>query len=197
MYSRKRAYGYAPARQRTLRRPNYGLPETRRATPIPPRHRPLRSEYREQPKGCAVRQQNAPKETSASQNLTELAPGIAQIPTATHVDADVTAIRELRKQIEYVWEHLAAACREGLSTRLDLLWTAADSCATDSRAVREALQEVLLSVGTGALAALSEPTRRRLAALTGIEVPDRLPPVDWRTTGGPQCRTGTTSVNRT
>jgi hypothetical protein len=103
------------------------------------------------------------------------------MPTISHIDADVTAIRELQKRIEYLWEHLAGACREGLGTRLDLLGTAADSRATDSRAVREALQEVLLSVGTGALAALSEPTRRRLAALTGIEVPDRLPPAGWRT----------------
>jgi hypothetical protein len=41
--------------------------------------------------------------------------------------------------------------------------------------VREALQEVLLSIGTGALAALSEPTRQRLAALTGIALPGHPP----------------------
>jgi hypothetical protein len=48
--------------------------------------------------------------------------------------------------------------------------------------VREALQEVVLSIGTGALAALSEPTRQRLAALTGIALPGHLPFAGCRST---------------
>jgi hypothetical protein len=93
----------------------------------------------------------------------------------SRIDADVEAIRELQERIEHLWGNPAAPSREDLSTRLDLLSTAADRHATDSRSVRAALQEVLLSIGTGALAALSEPTRQRLAALTGITLPGHLP----------------------
>lgn len=93
----------------------------------------------------------------------------------SHVDADVEAIRELQERIQLLWGNLAVASREDLSARLDLLGIAADHRATDSRPVREALQEVLLSIGTGALAAMSEPTRQRLAALTGIALPSHLP----------------------
>jgi hypothetical protein len=93
----------------------------------------------------------------------------------SHIDADIDAIRELQKRIEHLWGNLAAPSREDLSARLDALATAADHRATDSRSVREALQEVLLSIGTGALAALSDPTRHRLEALTGIALPGHLP----------------------
>jgi hypothetical protein len=130
-----------------------------------------------------VRHQNAPEEPSVNQHLAEFAPGVAQTPTVSRIDADVAAIRELQKRIEDMWGNLAAAYREDLSTRLDLLGAAADSRATDSRPVRKALQEVLLSVGTGALATLSEPTRQRLAALTGIALPDHLPSAGWRVAG--------------
>jgi len=100
----------------------------------------------------------------------------------SRIDADVEAIRELQERIEHLWGNPAAPSREDLSVRLDLLGTAADHRATDSRSVREALQEVLLSVGTGALAALSEPTRQRLAALTGIALSGHLhrPVAEWR-----------------
>jgi hypothetical protein len=127
-----------------------------------------------------VQHQNAPKDTFAIEYLAESASGIAQIPTVSHVDADVEAIRELQERIEHLWGNLAAPSREDLSARLDLLGTAADHRVTDSRMVRKALQEVLLSIGTGALAALSEPTRRRLAALTGITLPGHLPPAGRR-----------------
>jgi hypothetical protein len=122
-----------------------------------------------------VQHQNAPNNTFAIKQLAESVPGIAQKPTESRVDADVEAIRELQEQIGHLWENLAPSAREDLAARLDVLGTAADHRATDSRAVREALQEVLLSIGTGALATLSEPTRRRLAALTGIALPSRLP----------------------
>lgn len=118
-----------------------------------------------------MQHQNAPDDTSAIQQLTEQVPGIAQTPTASRIDADIEAIRELQKEIEYLWGNLTAPSREDISARLDLLSAAADHRATDTRPVREALQEVLLSIGTGALAALSDPTRQRLAALTGIALP--------------------------
>jgi hypothetical protein len=131
-------------------------------------------------KGCAVQHQNAPNNTFATEQLAESAPRIAQTPTVSHIDADIEAIRELRVRIEHLWGNLAAPSREDLSARLDLLGTAADHRATDSRPVREALQEVLLSIGTGALAALSEPTRQRLADLTGIALPGHPPVAGWR-----------------
>ncbi len=122
-----------------------------------------------------MQDQNAPNGTFAVKQLTESVPGIAQTPTVSHLDADIAAIRELQERIEHLWGNLEAPTREDLSARMDLLGTAADQHSTDSRHVREALQEVLLSIGTGALAALSEPTRQRLAALTGIALPGRLP----------------------
>ena len=121
-----------------------------------------------------------PTDTLASEHLTERAPGPAQVAAVSRVDADVEAIRELTDRIGYLWGNLAAPSREDLRTRLDLLGTAADQRATDSMPVRQALQEVLLCIGTGALAALSEPTRQRLAALTGIALPGNLPPADRR-----------------
>jgi hypothetical protein len=140
-------------------------------------------------KGCAVQHQNAPNDTFAIKQLAESTPGIAQTPTAFHVDADIEAIRELQERIEHLWGNLAAPSREDLSARLDLLGTAADHRATDSRSVREALQQVLLTIGTGALAALSEPTRQRLAALTGIALPGHLPVAGWRSAAeGPEDR---------
>lgn len=129
-----------------------------------------------------MQHQNAPEDTFAAEPLVQSVPGRAQTPMASHIDADVEAIRELNERIGHLWENLAAPSREDLSARLDLLGTAADHRATDSRSVREALQEVLLSVGTGALATLSEPTRQRLAALTGIALPDHLPSAGRRVT---------------
>jgi hypothetical protein len=96
---------------------------------------------------------------------------MAQRPMVSRIEADIGAIRELQERIEHLRGNLPAPAREDLSARLKLIGAAADLRATDSRAVREALQEVLLSIGTGALAVLSEPTRRRLAALTGIALP--------------------------
>ena len=123
-----------------------------------------------------MQHKNAPKDSFTTGRLAGSAPRRAQIPMGSHIDADVEAIRELQECIQHLWGNLPAPSREDLSTRLDLLSTAADHRATDSRPVRQALQEVLLSVGTGALAALSGPTRQRLAALTGIALPDHLPP---------------------
>jgi hypothetical protein len=156
---------------RALVRPDYMAAESRRATATRPRTRSLLSDYRGRLKGRAVQHQNATKGTFATKNPAEPAPGKAQTSAASRIDADIEAIRELQQRIGYLWGNLAAPFREDLSARLDLLATAADHRATDSRPVREALQEVLLSIGTGALAALSEPTRRRLAALTGIALP--------------------------
>lgn len=123
-----------------------------------------------------MQHQNAPKDTFTAGHLVASLTGRAQTPEASRVDADVEAIRELLERVEDLWGNPAAPSREDLSARLDLLGAAADHRATDSRPVREALQEVLLSVGTGALATLSEPTRHRLAALTGIALPGHLPP---------------------
>jgi hypothetical protein len=122
-----------------------------------------------------MQHQNAPDDIFVTEHLMEAVPGQAQIPAVSHIDADVEAIRELQERIEHLWGYPAAPSREDLSARLDLLSTAADRRATDSRLVREALQEVLLSIGTGALTALSEPTRQRLAALTGITLSGHLP----------------------
>jgi hypothetical protein len=122
-----------------------------------------------------VQHQNAPNDTFNVEQLTQPVPGIAQTPAKSHIDADIAAIRELRERVEHLWGNLAAPAREDLGTRLDLLAAAADDRATDSRRVREVLQEVLISIGTGALATLSEPTRRRLADLTGIALPGHRP----------------------
>jgi len=89
------------------------------------------------------------------------------------VDADILAISELHARIWHLWPGLTEASQEDLVECLSLLTTAVDHRATDSRAVRETLQSVLLTVGTGALATLTAATRRRLAALTGIALPDR------------------------
>jgi hypothetical protein len=125
------------------------------------------------------------------------APGRAQTPMASHIDADVEAIRELKERIEHLWGNLVAPSREDLSARLDLLGTAADHRATGSRLVRKALQEVLLNIGTGALATLSEPTRQRLAALTGIALPDHLPSAGRRAAEDPRdVRTGNEQADR-
>jgi hypothetical protein len=105
---------------------------------------------------------------------------MAQTPTASRIDADIEAICELQERIEYLWGNLTAPSREDISARLDLLGAAADHRATDTRQVREALQEVLLSIGTGALSALSDPTRQRLTALTGIALPGQRPATGYR-----------------
>ena len=98
-------------------------------------------------------------------------PGRAQRPAAPRIGADIDAIHELRERIRYLWTNLAAPAREDLSARLELLWAAAERRDTNSKSVREVLQQVLLIVGTGALATLSDTTRQRLAALTGIALP--------------------------
>jgi hypothetical protein len=126
-----------------------------------------------------MQHQNARDHAFAADHLMESVPGRAQTPMASRIDADIKAIRELQERIEHLGGNLAAPSRERLKARLDMLGTAADHRATDSRSVREALQEVLLSVGTGALATLSEPTRQRLAALTGIALHHH-PPSDGR-----------------
>jgi hypothetical protein len=122
-----------------------------------------------------VHHPNAPRDTFAADPLAESVPRPAQTPMASRIDADVEVIRELHERIDHLWGNLAAPSRKDLSARLDMLGAAADHRATDSRPVREALQEVLLIIGTGALATLSEPTRQRLAALTGIDLTGQLP----------------------
>jgi hypothetical protein len=131
-----------------------------------------------------VQHQNAPNDTFTIKKLAKSTPGIAQMPTEPHIDADIEAIRELQKRIEHLWRNLTAPSRADLSARLDLLGTAADHRATNSRPVRRALQEVLLSIGTGALTALSEPTRQRLSALTGIALPGHPPAARRRVAEG-------------
>ena len=123
-----------------------------------------------------MQHENAPKDTFIAERLMNSIPGRAQTPMASHIDADVKAICELQECIQHLWGNLSVHSREDLRARLDLLIAAAEQRATDSRPVRQALQEVLLSVGTGAVATLSAPTRQRLAALTGIALPDHLPP---------------------
>jgi hypothetical protein len=85
-----------------------------------------------------VQHQNAPEDTFAAERLAESAPRRAQIPVASHIDADAEAIRELRERIKDLWGNPAAPTREDLGARLDLLGRAVDHRATDSRPVREA-----------------------------------------------------------
>ena len=107
-----------------------------------------------------MQHQNAPRDTFAAEQSVESVPGRAQTPMTSRIDADVEAIRELQEWIERLWGNLAALSREDLSTRLDLLDTAVDHRETiPGRA--QALQAILVSVGTGGLATLSEPTRQR------------------------------------
>ncbi|MEY9934641.1 hypothetical protein ABH926_009309 [Catenulispora sp. GP43] len=89
-------------------------------------------------------------------------------------EADALAIDELASRIRHLWPGLPEAVREDLADCLVPLTAAAQRRDTDSRAVRETLQTVLLIVGTGALATLSVASRRRLAALTGIALPERI-----------------------
>jgi len=89
------------------------------------------------------------------------------------IEADLRAISELHTRIRQLWPTLAEPAREDLAGHLSLLITAADHRETDTRVVRETLQTILLTIGTGALAPLSAPARHRLAALTGIALPDR------------------------
>lgn len=104
--------------------------------------------------------------------------GRAQTPAQPRVEDDVETIRELLERIRQLWGDLTVDAREELGERMRVLGAAVESCDTSSRPVREMLQHVLLTVGTGALATLSEPTRRRLAALTGIGLPGRRAPTD-------------------
>jgi hypothetical protein len=103
----------------------------------------------------------------------DTAPGRGQRAATTDIDADVHAIRALRVQVMRVCGSLPAATRADLAGRMDALSAAAVAHDTDSPAVRVALQEVLLIVGTGALATLNTTARRRLSALTGIALPGR------------------------
>jgi hypothetical protein len=99
------------------------------------------------------------------------APGRGQLPAEPRIDDDVQAIGELLNHIRSLWADLTTHSREVLEKQLEMLASAADSRDTGSKPVRATLQQVLLTIGTGALAVLSEPTRRRLAALTGIALP--------------------------
>ena len=91
----------------------------------------------------------------------------------TDAEADAVAIQELRARVEQLWPGLPEDVREDLAACLPPLTAAAERRDTDSRAVRETLQTVLLIVGTGALTTLSVASRRRLTALTGIALPER------------------------
>lgn len=88
-----------------------------------------------------------------------------------YLDEDIRAIGELLARIRSLWDGLTTPAREDLTARLELLSDAVDRRDPDSRAVRTALQQVLLYVGTGALTTLSDGVRQRLAALTGISLP--------------------------
>lgn len=97
--------------------------------------------------------------------------GRAQTPAEPRIGDDVAAIRELLDRIHRLWADLTPSSREELGGRTHSLGAAADSRDTSSKAVRETLQQVLIIMGTGALATLSEASRQRLAALTGIALP--------------------------
>lgn len=99
--------------------------------------------------------------------------GRGQRSTAPDIDADIDAIHALCTQVTRVWDGLTASTREELAVRMELLSQAADLRETDSPIVRGALQEVLLIVGTGALATLNGGVGRRLTVLTGIALPQR------------------------
>jgi hypothetical protein len=123
-----------------------------------------------------VRQENVGDDDIASEEAANPAPGCAQIPAPPRIDADVEAIYELGDRIRHLWSNLTASSRDDLAIPLALLRAAADRRDTDSQTVREALQQVLLNVGTGALAPMTEATRRRLTALTGIALVGGGPP---------------------
>jgi hypothetical protein len=97
--------------------------------------------------------------------------GPGQISAPPRVDADVAAIEELEARIRLLWSGLAVPVRDYLGTRMALLSCAMERRETDSRDVRAALQQVLLNLGTGAVATLSDSSRERLTALTGIALP--------------------------
>lgn len=97
--------------------------------------------------------------------------GRAQMPAPPEIEQDVATIRELLELLARLRVNLTAHARDDLIDPLALLDAAANRRETDAKPVREALQRVLLTVGTGALATLSGPARRRLAALTGIALP--------------------------
>lgn len=97
--------------------------------------------------------------------------GPGEVSAPPRIDADIAAIEELQAWIRHLWSSLTAPAHAYLGVRLELLSSAVERRATDSRAVREALQQVLLNIGTGALATLSDSSRHRLAALTGIALP--------------------------
>lgn len=109
---------------------------------------------------------------SASDSLAlDAAIGPGQVSAPPRIDADIAAIEELRAWIRHLWSGLAAPAHTYLGVRLELLSSAVERRATDSCAVRKALQQVLLNIGTGALATLSDSSRHRLTALTGIALP--------------------------
>jgi hypothetical protein len=110
------------------------------------------------------------------------------MPTESHTDDDVDAIRELLVQILSLWGNLTVHSREAVGELLERLSAAVVRRDTGSKAVRETLQQLLLNVGTGALATLSDPTRRRLTALTGIALPGRRTPVSRVGDTGPAAQ---------
>lgn len=147
--------------------------------------------YQDRAKGHAVHTKNAQAdqpahhegepETSADRSASSSADygtparrGRAQTPMASLVDADIEAIHELEARVRRLWPRLSAPSREVLSACLSLLADAVERRDTDTRAVRESLQHVLLDIGTGALTTLSEASCSRLSALTGIALPGRV-----------------------
>ena len=120
------------------------------------------------------------------------APGSAQTPAEPRVEDDVAAIRELLDRIRSLWSDLTAHSHAELRERMQGLSVAAENRDTGSRSVRESLQQVLLTMGTGALATLSEPTRQRLAALTGIALPGHREPSATPDDPPAQSRPGST-----
>lgn len=97
--------------------------------------------------------------------------GPGQTAALPHIDADIAAIGELQARVRHLWSGLAASSREDLGAFFVVLADAVERRETDTREVRGALQQVVLNVGTGVIATLSEPARCRLAALTGIALP--------------------------
>ena len=123
-----------------------------------------------------MRDENESGDAFAVEHSVDPAPGRAQTSAPPCIDADIAAIRELQDRIRYLWTNLAALSREDLGAHLELLRIAADHRDTDAKPVRRALQHVLLTLGTDALATLREPTRQRLSALTGIALPGSTAP---------------------
>jgi len=112
-----------------------------------------------------------PRRLSGPRRAGGVPTGPGQTAALPHIDADMAAIGELQACVRHLWSGLAAPSREDLGALFEVLSDAVERRETDTREVRGALQQVVLTVGTGATATLSEPARRRLAALTGIALP--------------------------